>query len=234
MKGGSNAIMYKSVALIPARAGSVGLKDKNVQLLAGRPLIEWTLEAARNSQSINRTVVSTNDVKVRRICSDHTCEVLDRPDALSTSAAGAEDVIAHFLETGVSEDVIVYLQPTSPLRTSTDIDSCVALLGTSGADAVVSLVRASEKPEWMFRVNRDGSLRPLLDPTDAHTRQELETTYMLNGAIYAYRTTSLRRSTRLVDLRVLGYEMPREQSIDIDDASDLVAAEMYLSLFHES
>jgi len=215
------------IALIPARAGSVGLPRKNVQHVAGRPLIEWTIEAALRASSVTRVVVSSDDPEVQEVCTRFPCEFLHRPAAVSTSTSSADDVIQHFLSTHVDELILTYLQPTSPCRTSEDIDRSIEMIRSTGSDAVVSIVRISEKPEWMFRRSDDGSLTPLLGPVSQTRRQDLQATYKLNGAIYTAWVELLKQS-RLLDLHLLGHEMPWDRSIDIDEAEDLAKAESFL------
>jgi len=101
------------------------------------------------------------------------------------------------------------------------------MIRSTGSDAVVSIVRISEKPEWMFRRSDDGSLTPLLGPVSQTRRQDLQATYKLNGAIYTAWVELLKQS-RLLDLHLLGHEMPWDRSIDIDEAEDLAKAESFL------
>ena len=217
-------------ALIPARLGSQGLLRKNLRILAGKPLIAWTIEAALGATTISRVVVSTNDADVASVCASFPCEVIDRPHGLSQPESTAPEVIDHFLESSRAQGMLVYLQPTSPLRTSMDIDSAVEQLRRSHAEAVVSVRRAAEPPEWMYRLSTDNLMEPVLPHVDVPRRQDLPEAFLLNGAIYAMRIDSYVQVRSFSALRKMGYVMPSERSIDIDDAHDLEHAEKLLSV----
>ena len=216
-------------ALIPARAGSRGIPRKNVRLLAGKPLVAWTIEASLSSDAVDCTYISTNDPEVAVIAADYGCEVLRRPNEISDDTASADDVIRHFLDETNASGSLVYLQPTSPMRSGNDIDSAIKLLASGRSQAVFSVCVAAEKPEWMYRMRQDLLLDPILADSSRSRRQDLAKAYLLNGAIYAFRLPSYHRVGKLRELQALGYEMPSERSIDIDGEREWRMAERLLT-----
>ncbi len=217
------------LGIIPARAGSRGIPHKNTILVAGKPLIQWTIEAALASTSIDRVVVTTDDPDVARIAAGLGVDIVDRPASLAGDAVTAAEVIAHVLSTGVTEEIVVYLQPTSPLRDPADIDACVALLDAAPADGVVSVTAVTEHPEWMYRIDPVSlELAPVIAMHDAFRRQDLPRSVRLNGAVYCASANRLRPDGNFFRLSLAGYEMPGDRSIDIDVPADLAEAERLL------
>ena len=221
------------VAVIPARTGSKGLTRKNVVPFGGRPLIQWTIDAARASDYVDHIVVTTDDPVVIALAKGQGLTIVNRPAHLAEDTTTAAEVIAHVLEQAFGEDLLVYLQPTSPLRLPADIDGCLDLLVSSGAPGVVSVVAVREAPEWMYRFEEGSTaLRPLVADHQSFRRQDLPPTVRLNGAVYCASQQSLRPDGRFLRLQLAGYEMPSERSIDIDDLLDLEAAERELLRAH--
>jgi CMP-N-acetylneuraminic acid synthetase len=141
---------------------------------------------------------------------------------LATDEARTIDVVLHAIENLSDFDVVVVLQPTSPLRTEDDIDDCIAYCVERHANSCVSVTEASESPYWMFSLDRDGKLSPMLDQGHLPARrQDLPHCYSLNGAIYVAFVPWIRRSKTFVDSETLGWAMPRERSIDIDTEQDI-------------
>lgn len=210
------------LAVIPARGGSRGLPRKNVLQFCGRPLIAWTIAAALESGVAGRVIVSTDDEEIAAVAREAGAEVpFLRPAELATDEATTLDVALHLLDTLALQPAwLLLLQPTSPLRTASDICAAAALAGES--DAVVSLASASQ---WLHRVDRDGFLEPLVD-VPMTRRQDAPPAYALNGAIYLVRTEALRRERTFCPRRTRAYIMPPERSVDIDTALDWTWAQM--------
>lgn len=218
------------LGLIPARGGSKGLPGKNVLPLGGRPLIAWSIEAARASRYVDSVVVSSDDEAIIAVAENHGCDIsLIRPPELATDEAEALDVVLHALEQVPGYDILVLLQPTSPLRTGSDIDHALEKMIGREADSCVSVVEPEKSPFWSYSVDDNECLRPLMDPAFAsRRRQDLPAAYVLNGALYIVRTAWLKRHECLIDGHTLAYRMPKERSVDIDTAFDLKIAELYL------
>ncbi len=221
------------LGLIPARGGSKGLARKNLHPIGGKPLIAWTIEAARQSRYIDRIVVSTDDSEILKIARDYDCDPeFVRPAELATCEARAVDVALHALNELPGYDILVLLQPTSPLRTSQDVDAAIEQMLEQHADSCVSVVKPDKSPYWFYQINAEGYLQPLLGDSYATSRrQELPEVRMLNGAIYIARVDWLMHKKCFIDNETLAYEMTKERSVDIDDIYDLKIAELYMQEF---
>lgn len=215
----------KVLGLITARGGSKGLPRKNVLPAGGKPLVAWTVEAALAARSVGSVVLSTDDDEIMAAAKSAGCNVpFRRPPELAGDMASSMDVVLHALDQLPAFDYIVLLQPTSPLRTSEDIDSAFALMLKSGAPSCVSVTEVEQSPYWMYRVTDENRLQRLLAPIEGGTRrQDLPPIYALNGAIYVARIDWLRKTRSFVGDETIAYQMPRERSIDIDTPDDFVA-----------
>lgn len=225
------------LAVIPARGGSKGLPNKNIREVAGKPLLAWSIEAALSSTRVTRVVVSSDSEEIRTVAIRHGAEAIERPAELATDSAPSEPVLTHVLETlakaATRPDIVILLQPTSPLRTADDIDRALALLDGSSADAVISVSEPPHSPYKCFRQTEDGYLAGLFsDEAPFERRQDLPRALMPNGAIYAIRTAAFARSGRLLTSRTLPYEMPEARSLDVDNGRDLETAATALGRAH--
>jgi N-acylneuraminate cytidylyltransferase len=215
-------IMNRTLALIPARGGSRGLPRKNVLPVAGRPLIAWTIDAARSSAVVDRLILSSDDDEIVAVAGACGCEVpFRRPAELATDVATSVDVVIHALDSVPGYEYVVLLQPTSPLRTGEDIDAAFRLMMQRKAPACVSVCPAEESPYWMYTCSNDDELTSVLDPkVAASRRQDLPEICVLNGAIYIAQCEWFRRQRGFVGPGTVAYRMPRERSIDIDTSAD--------------
>ncbi len=222
------------LAVIPARGGSKGVPGKNIRQLGGRPLLHYTCDAALGSRHIGRTIVSTDSREIAAIAAAAGVEVpFLRPSELALDATPTIDVLRHALQwfqtcQGWCPAIVVLLQPTTPLRTHVHIDQALDMLVHSSADSVVSVcaVPAHYHALWQLSVV-DNELRlfqggPLSQIV--RRRQELSSTCIRNGAIYATRSEWLLRGS-LYGEHCLAYEMPTELSINIDSLDDWQKAE---------
>lgn len=225
-----------TLAIIPARGGSKGLPGKNIRPLAGTPLIVYTIKAALQAKSIKRVIVSTDDEAIATIAREAGAEVpFLRPADLSGDNATSIDACLHVLKQtqemfNYQPDFVAFLQPTSPLRTATDIDAASNLLIQSGADSVVGVKPVTEYPQWMRSMDDEQRLRPLFeDIPKPPPRQNLEPYYLVNGAIYMNTTACLLTHKDFYGLDTRGYLMPEERSIDIDTLDDFEKAEKLIA-----
>ncbi|MBF0348747.1 MAG: acylneuraminate cytidylyltransferase family protein [Magnetococcales bacterium] len=220
------------LAIIPARGGSKGVPMKNIRDFAGKPLLAWSIEAARGCPEIDRIILSSDHPGIIEIARRHGCDVpFVRPDALSGDHVTALDVALHALETlKESFDYLLWLQPTSPLRTTHDIRSALNLLADGNHDSCTSVSPAPKPPDWMFRLNDDRTLSPVLEQAqNAGYRQALPTVYVLNGAIYACSIPWLTQGRKFVDRQTLAYIMDARHSIDIDTDLDFKLGELLMA-----
>jgi len=216
----------KALAVIPARGGSKGLPRKNVRPLCGKPLIAWTIEAARAAESVGRVVVSTDDPEIASVSRRFGAEVVDRPKELSCDEASSESALLHALEAlDVRSGILVFLQCTSPLTLPDDIDGTVRAL--ENAESAFAAA-----PSHRFLWNRVGLLAQPVghDKTHRKRRQELEPQYVEAGSVYAVSIPAfIKERTRFAGRTAL-YPIPAERAIEIDDATDFAIAEALMRL----
>lgn len=221
------------VAIIPARGGSQRVPQKNLALLAGKPLIAHTIAAACSAHSVSEVYVSTDDTLIAATSRKLGAQVIDRPAALATAESPTEPSLIHAVQTLEARDtapidVVVLLQATSPLRGPDRIDACVSLLLTSRCDSVVSVTPSID---YYFLGDLDEScrLRVGYDPDNRLRTQDIPRRYRENGAVYAMtRTQLIERGCRMGgDMRAV--VMSDEESIDIDTALDLAICEALLA-----
>jgi len=215
------------LGIIPARAGSKRLPRKNVLPLAGKPLVCWVIEAARAARSLDRLVVSSDDPEVLVLAGRYDPSIaLQRPPELATDTAPAIDYVKHAL--GYLEqrgegpfDVVVIMQPTSPLTLPEDIDGTVQLLERSHADTAVSVVQPDQiiHPFKLKVMDGDRLLPYLQEERGRMAAHELPRIYVRNGAVYATRRHVIE-SGQIIGADCRGYVMPRERSIDINTDLD--------------
>ena len=217
------------LAVVTARGGSKGLPGKNLRPLAGRPLIAWTIAAARAAAGVDRLILSSDDPDIMGAARDLGCEVpFQRSPALSGDAAGSIEVVLDALDRTPGYEVVVLLQPTSPLRTAGDIDGALGRMAVSGAPACVSVSEAPVHPWLAFAEDGRGRIDPFVIPPPGASlrRQDLPPAWMLNGAVYVAEVDWLRRErTFLKPGETALWPMPPERSIDIDTLEDFEAAE---------
>lgn len=222
------------LAVIPARGGSKGVPQKNIKPVAGLPLIAWTVAAALAAKKVDRVILSSDDEAIMAAARDAGCEVNFQRDArLSTDEASSIDVLLDALERTPGFDVVVLLQPTSPLRTAEDIDGTLEIMERSGAPGCVSVCQAADHPWLTFGRDEAGALTSLCAPPveASMRRQDLPTAYVLNGAVYAADIAWVQEHRRLTQPGVtVAYVMPVARSEDIDTWEDLARVERLLTV----
>lgn len=209
------------LAIIPARGGSKGIPRKNIKLLAGKPLIAWTIEEAKKSKYIDRLILSSEDDEIIRVAKEWGCEVpFVRPKELAEDDTPGIEPVLHVINT-LPEiyDYVCLLQPTSPLRKGSDIDRAMAMCIKNNSNSCVSVTEVTEHPYLMYTTNED-KLSPLFPNMDINRRQDLPKIFKLNGAIYFAAVNQVLNEKRLVNDKTLGYVMAKEFSIDIDNNID--------------
>ena len=232
----------KVLGVITARGGSKGIPGKNLKLLAGKPLLAYTIDTARRSGALDRVILSTEDEAIATAGRDLGCDVpFIRPMDLAQDDTPHLPVIQHatrWMQERINyqPDAVMVLQPTSPLRTAEDIGAAVALLDNSDADSVLSVNEVPVHSHPMRTLRLDATGHAVLfvsgDPvrTRINRRQDLPPAWVMNGAIYACRTRVLfDAEPSLYGHRVVAYRMPANRSISIDDLEDWHAAERALS-----
>jgi CMP-N-acetylneuraminic acid synthetase len=223
------------LALIPARGGSKGLPGKNVRLLLGESLVSRAGAAARESGVVDRVIVSTDDDAVAAEARRAGIDVpFMRPSSLAGDDTPMLPVIQHAVDTlqaqGWRAEIVVLLQPTSPLRTPSHVRDAVTMLRETGADSVVSVVEVPRhmSPDYVMRIE-NGELRPFLEGGERVTRrQDARPAYVRDGTVYAFWRSTLERCGSLYGEHCLPLAVPAAMSITIDTAEDWAEAERML------
>ncbi len=227
------------LGIIPARGGSKGIPRKNIRQLAGKPLIAYTILAARAARTLTRTVVSTEDPEIAEVAKAWGAEVpFTRPADMACDRASVWPVVRHATEAleaqeGKAYDAVVLLQPTSPLRQAEDIDGCIQQLFSLDAELVLTGCLSKASP--YFNLLEPKAMLPWVQPMAQYPkagiprRQEAAPVYSINGAIYALKRETLEtlENQMLLD-RLAIYEMPSHRSVDIDHREDWLLAEALL------
>jgi len=225
----------KVLGLIPARAGSKGVPGKNIRKLAGKPLIEHTIKAAKESKIVDYIAVSTDGKQIGYEAERAGAYVpFIRPAELATDNAKGIDVIhyalAWFEKRGLKHDLVMVLQPTSPLRSPIDLREACDLMIRTKAQAVVSVCEVDHHPWWSNTLPKDRNMGGFLRPEIVGAnRQELPAFYRLNGAIYLADWDFIKNRDSWYGPLTYAYVMPQERSIDIDTEFDWRLAEMILT-----
>jgi CMP-N,N'-diacetyllegionaminic acid synthase len=220
------------LALIPARGGSKGVIRKNIRIAGGKPLIAWSIAAAKQSIYVDRTIVTTDDSEIRDLSLSFGADVISRPEAISGDKTPMSEVIGHALaeldKLGESYDYLVLLQPTAPLRLRKDIDDAYKLIRQFSAESLISVsVDIDKHPSRCYKLINN-FLTPFESEPKGSLRQDLHPLYHRNGAIYITKIDFFRARGILWSEKPLAYVMPKERSINIDDETDLLIADLLL------
>jgi CMP-N-acetylneuraminic acid synthetase len=224
----------KILAIIPARGGSKGIHKKNIYPLSGKPLLVWTIEAALKSKLINRTVVSSDDDEILAVAEKSGAESIKRPSEIAVDDSPFNLLIFHALDylnkkEKYIPDILVYLQPTSPLRDEKDIDRAITLFENSKADSVISVYEVDNKFLKSFVKDKEGFLKGVVNSKFSFmNRQNLPKVYMPNGAIYIISAEVFLKTGKLFTNKTASFAMEKKKSFDIDSIEDIKEAEKLL------
>lgn len=224
---------YKKIlAIIPARGGSKGVPRKNIRNLAGKPLIVWTIDAAKNSKYIDACIVSTEDEEIKKIAESYGGYVpFMRPAELARDDTPGIEPVIHAINELPDYDYVVLLQPTSPLRIVDDIDGAIEFCMERQVNSCVSVTEAEHSPYWMYTLDDNDLMSRVLKISSdkSYQRQKLPKVYRLNGAIYVAQCNFLKESRSFIDEKTIGYVMPQERSLDIDTLIDFKFVEFLIN-----
>jgi len=239
----------KVLGLITARGGSKGIPNKNIISLCGNPLLAYTAMAAKNSKLLDRVVITTDSLDIANVALQLGIEVpFIRPEYLAHDNSPHIDCVRHaikalYLQNQYIADYVMILQPTSPFRTSEDIDNAIRMAMQTSCDAVVGVVENCTHESKMYFVNNDFSTRPYIDNASCKSverRQDCPVHYVENGAIYLQKTNSIFEEGNassskggLISSDLRAFIMPDHQSIDIDTPFDLKMAELLMTSLSE-
>lgn len=215
----------KHLAIIPARSGSKGLKDKNIKLLNGKPMIAYTIEAAENSGIYTDILVSTDSEIYAEIAEKHGAKVpFLRPDFLASDNATTIEVLVYTIsklrEFGKEYEYFTLLQPTSPLRNAKHIREAESLLFNKNANSIISVCETDHSPLWCNTIEEDLCIDNFISLDKNKNRQNLKKFYRINGAIYMTNTQYFLKYKNFYHNRSYAYIMDKHSSVDIDDLLD--------------
>lgn len=223
---------HKILALIPARGGSKGIKNKNIIDLCGKPLISYTIEAAKNSAYIDDVIVSTDSTAIADVAAAYGAEIpFLRPKELASDTSKTIDAVMHAIsaleQQNRTYDILILLQPTEPLRDNTDIDSAITAFFQNGCSSLVSVSPVTDSPVLIRTLDADNKVHHLLDCSSTVRRQDMKAYYVVNGCIYINAIASINQETSFND-NEYAFIMESRHSVDIDEYKDLYLAEYYL------
>jgi CMP-N-acetylneuraminic acid synthetase len=222
----------KVLGVIPARGSSKRFPNKNIRMLAGKPLVAWTIEAAQKAKRLTDYLVSSDALLITDVAKNYGAPVpFIRPAELATDTVRNIEVVDHALKFMESQkqivyDIIVLLQPTSPIRNPAHIDQAVDMLWQSDLDSAVSVKGPFKKRDPILKAIRNGVLEdycPVADPADS------EPFYMYNAALYAVKKDYFIRNNKLISPRQIPILMDSIYSVDVDTEADFLMAETYLN-----
>jgi CMP-N,N'-diacetyllegionaminic acid synthase len=224
------------LGLIPARGGSKGIPRKNIRPLAGKPLLQYTAEAAARCRRLDRVVLSTDDEEIAAVGRACALDVpFRRPPELAADEATSLSVVQHAVrwleERGDVFDAVCLLQPTSPLRRPEDVDACIEVLEAKQADAVVTVlpVPAEYNPHWVYFRCEDGCVHLATgEAVPIGRRQDLPRAYHREGSVYVVRRDVVLEQNSLYGRFLIGHEVDPSHSVNVDSLEDWARAEQFL------
>lgn len=227
----------KILAIIPARGGSKGLPGKNIKDLCGKPLIFWSIDAAKSSKYIDEIIISTDDNEIVSVLQERGIQVpWIRPSYLASDEAKSIDVIIHALEKSLNgpHDILVLLEPTSPLRDCDDIDKAIEMLESNNEATSIVGVCKTEDSNPAFLVNiKNGFITSYLDDYTVKRRQDIEPVYFYEGSVYASYSDELIKKKSFYHSNTIPYEVPKWKSLEIDDIYDFIMVEAIMKKIEE-
>ena len=225
------------VALIPARSGSVGLKNKNIKIFNGKPLIYYAIKSAKQSKLINNIIVSSDSKKILDISKKYGATTFLRPKKYATSKSTDLDVIKNLIENLKKKiDILVFLRPTNPFRTGKDIDSCINKIFKGNFSSIRSISDCTYPPYWLKKTERKYLKNLYPNKFSEMRRQDLPLVHMANGAIEVIGSNVLSKLKSRCGNKVGYYYMSKICAYDIDDYIDFKISEylfknFFLSVF---
>jgi CMP-N,N'-diacetyllegionaminic acid synthase len=218
------------LGIIPARAGSKEIRQKNMKSFAGMPLVAWTFAEAKKCNFFDRLILSSDDPAVIDLADKYHIEVpFIRPAVLASDTAKSIDVVKHALDYyGNKFSTVILLQPTSPLRTAADIKGAFNFFANTDGRAVISVCELECPLEWTATLSKNKTMKPFVPLHNDVCRQKFQPCYRINGAIYIAQKSYLLKNNGFLGKQTFAYIMERDRSIDIDNAADFKIAEFLM------
>ncbi len=219
----------KILGLIPARGGSKGIKNKNLYPFNNKPLIQWTIEAAKKSKLLDEIIVSTDDISIANFAKSMGVKVpYLRDKKLAEDNSLIIDTVLDLMEKFYIYEDVLLLQPTSPLRNDIDIQNIINIRNKYDSTSVVSVTLAKENPALFFNINDNYYLSKSFENQEGSNRQNYKKYYILNGALFLSSVKHLKQFKSFISKSTRPYIMPQERSIDIDYLIDMKWGEFLL------
>ena len=224
----------KVLAVIPARGGSKGIKNKNLSVINGKTLVDISIIEALKSKMITQIILTSDSKKILNIGKKYKQVILhQRPKNLSNDKSKIVDVLLNLIQKKDLADIIVLLQPTSPFRNYKDIDQCLKKMIKNDYKTAVSVRKLNFNPKWLFKINSNEKIKPIYKRFPKSTnRQDSEEFYEFSGDIYASKITWLKKKKTFVSNKTLSYLMKDKKNIDIDEPFDLKIARLLADKKH--
>jgi CMP-N,N'-diacetyllegionaminic acid synthase len=222
--------MNNTLAIIPARKGSKGVKHKNKKLVHGKPLIQYSIDVAKKTALIDKIVITTDDEDIMEIAEKNDVACVSRLKGISKDNSPIELAISQVIEKYSSYQNICLLQPTSPLRTTQDISNAISLFNKSDKSlTLVSVFKVDDgHPSRMYK-KYGNIMKPLDIDNYGKRRQDLEELFLRNGCMYIFDRDRFMREKKVITENIISFQMPIERSINIDNGFDLSMLELFLS-----
>lgn len=221
------------VAIIPARGGSKGLPQKNLAECGGKPLIAWSIEHALDSDMVDEVYVTSDNQSILETASNYGARTIQRPAELATDDSSSEDALIHAIKEirsrGVDVDLVVFLQATSPLRDSSDLDKAIAKLERDKLDSLFSVSPIDDFFVWVESAGGPRALNH--DPAFRKRRQELPTKYLENGSFYIFYAEQFLSKKNRLHGAIGMFPMEKHKTQQIDDQTDLIICRALLKEF---
>ena len=226
--------MTSTVAIIPARGGSKGIPRKNLVDICGKPLIAWSILQALNAKHVDSVWVTSDDEEILAVAESFGARPIRRPSEISDDKATSESAWLHALdaieELGISIELVVAVQATSPIRESTDIDSALLMLRSQQFDTLMTVAEVEDY--FMWRISEDGVADSVnYDFMNRKRRQQLEKRYLENGSFYIFRPVHLRNTNNRLGGRIGMFVMPRHKMFQVDHPEDIQLCEIVMRGF---
>ena len=226
---------YRVVAIIPARGGSKGIPKKNLALLGGKTLLKWTIDLAKEISEIDKIIVSTDCMDIKNEAISNGAEVIIRPDYLASDDSKIIETLRYMISSfkgeGYFKDLILLLEPTSPLRNKQDLLNCLKYFKNNNVDSVATFSESLTHPSKNWKILDNHPVSYFNNQNAFFPRQALDKSWELNGACYAFQASKLPATGfELLFGESRAVLMPKERSIDINDKYDLSLAETFLKM----
>lgn len=218
--------MTKIVSIILARGGSKGIPNKNIIDINGKPLIAWSIEQSKNSNLIDETYVSSDSEEILKIAKQFGAKTIIRPSYLARDTSTSEDALLHAIENILDIDVVVFLQPTSPIRHTSDIDNAITFFINNQYDSLFSASKLEDYCIWEQNNNKFESIN--FNYRDRKRRQDKKIQYLENGSIYIFKPETLIKYNNRLGENIGISLMEFWKSYEIDNIHDIEICEFYL------